>query len=257
MRDGHLREMKASSKEKLLAFAGRRRGESFSSDDLQGLLLQISFAIMMIFMMAYFLFRTEAKKEQQEQLLELERQKLVMAVDVVGERYRARYGLDTLMPAGRSEVAFDASAIVTDGKLTDAPIQRGAFMRAAANGTADFSDTLALRRKWLEDVAAQAQVDIGELARVNGEWLARQADTEIEAYETDVKTVQYAGVAELQRYWMRHPREIDDPKVAAILEKFNAADENARLLLATELSTALKTYAFEVLSKAAGAPLLK
>ena len=52
---------------------------AFSVDELQGLMLQISFAIMMVFMIAYFMFRTQSTREQDERVLELQKQKLVAA----------------------------------------------------------------------------------------------------------------------------------------------------------------------------------
>lgn len=249
--------MNPSSKEKLLKFSGKRHEVSFGVDDLNSLMLQIAFAIMMIFMMAYFIFRTESRKKQEEQVLELERQKLVIAVDAVTAEYRARYGLDVLMPSGRTDEPFDASGIVNEGHLTEEPVVKAAFIKSARNGASDFSDVLKLRRDWLDKVASHAQVNESELDAANATWLSQQVDSGIASMETDVRSVEYAGVAELQRYWMRTPSAIEDPKVADILTKFNAADENGRMLLVTELSSALRSHAFSVLSKQTGAELLK
>lgn len=47
-----------------------------TTDDLQGLLLQVVFALLMVFMIAYFIFVDASKKKQAEQVMELNRQKL-------------------------------------------------------------------------------------------------------------------------------------------------------------------------------------
>ena len=89
---------------RFLGAGGGKGGASrFGTDDLQGLLLQVSFAVMMVFMLAYFLFRADASREREEQLLELERQKLVVAADAVRAARRARYGLSVLLPDGAGE----------------------------------------------------------------------------------------------------------------------------------------------------------
>ena len=49
-----------------------------TTDDLQGLLLQVVFALLMVFMIAYFIFVETSKKERAEQVMELNRQKLVL-----------------------------------------------------------------------------------------------------------------------------------------------------------------------------------
>ena len=79
----------------LRALAGGDGGREMGVgvDDLQGLLLQVSLAIMMIFMMAFFMFRMKSEKEQQEQVMALTRQKLSLACDRVEGEYRARYRL--------------------------------------------------------------------------------------------------------------------------------------------------------------------
>lgn len=231
-----------------------RRNKDVSVADLDSLLLQISFAIMIIFMMAYFLFRAEARKKQEEQQLEVERQKLVIAVDAVNSEYRSRYGLDTLMP---SNTAFEASALIQSGSLAQDPELRSAISRTAANGTADFSDALSLRRTWLAKVFEKSQLEESAITRESADWLYSTADASIASFETDIKAVEYASVAELQRFWMANPKAIKDPRVSALIEKFNAADENGRLLIVTDLSNALRSYAFEVLASQIGAPFLQ
>ena len=86
----------------LRALAGKSgsREMSVGVDDLQGLLLQVSLAIMMIFMIAFFMFRMKSEKEQQEQVMELTRQKLSLACDRVEGEYRTRYAAHALGQTG-------------------------------------------------------------------------------------------------------------------------------------------------------------
>ncbi len=256
--------MKKKDKLILKSFADVRSASSFSIDELQGLLLQISFAIMMIFMIAYFMFRTETRLEQEEQVLEVQRQKLELAVDAVNIEYGVRYGLNVFYPDAMVDVSVSnsteltaeglapAKKLIIDGKLTTDPIQQAAFLSSAANANEDFSNVLELREEWLARVIEVAGITEEQLSKENSIWLDEAANQNIDAYRNRIRAVQLSCASLLQRYWMLNPESISDPKVAAILEKYSNANEAERMLLLTELSDALSAYSFSVLQGFAG-----
>jgi hypothetical protein len=260
------RDKQLKKKDKLIlkSFADVRSATSYSIDELQGLLLQISFAIMMIFMIAYFMFRTETKLEQEEQLLEVQRQKLELAVDAVNIEYAARYGFNVFYPEAKEQnVASDdgvmasfasapAKRLIVNGELTSDPIYKAAFLSSSANANTDFSDVLALREAWLSRVSEVAEISLDQISKENIAWLDESANQNIDSYRKRIRAVQLSCAALLQRYWMQKPQTISDPKVAAILEKYSNANESERMLLLTELSEALSAYSFNVLKKFAG-----
>ncbi len=253
------KDTRSTERESLSLILGKdhRAQWRMSVDEVQGLMLQISFAIMMVFMIAYFMFKTESEREKEEQLLEIERQKLVLAADSVLDMFRARYGLNILLPSpGGGERGFDAGLVMDGNKLTEVPLILGAFSNGAENGADDFSDVLELRRRWTDMVIEEAGVEKGSLASSNADWLSGRVDSDIAGAEEDLRTVQNGCVAALQRYWTSNPGSINDPAVSELLKKFNAASEEGRLLLVTELSQALRKYGFSELSRLSGAEML-
>ena len=245
--------MNDGAKDELRRFLGGGRadgGGSFGTDDLQGLLLQIAFAIMMVFMLAYFLFRADASREKQEQVLEIERQKLVLAADAVRAAHRARYGLAALLPDGGG--AFDSALVLSEGKLVDVPSLRDAFRSGLAAAAADYADPLRLRRDWLAEVAAAAELDPADISPEGARWLDARADADIAAAGAAARAVGRGAAAALQRRWVSHPDEIGDPAVADILARFLAADERGRLLLVTDLSGALRARGLAAVADLAG-----
>ena len=247
--------MNEGAKDDLRRFLGGGRadgGGSFGTDDLQGLLLQIAFAIMMVFMLAYFLFRADASREKQEQVLEIERQRLVLAADAVRAEHRARYGLAALLPDG-ADGAFDPALVLRDGRLVDVPALRDAFRSGLSAAAADYADPLRLRRDWLAEIAAAADLDPAEISPEGARWLDARADADIAAAGAAARAVGRGAAAALQRRWMERPDEIGDPAVADILSPFLAADEQGRLLLVTDLSDALRARGLVAVSDLAGA----
>lgn len=249
--------MDKMTKGRLHKFLGHGSAPTLSVDELQGLMLQISFAIMMVFMIAYFMFKTQTTQEQDERILELQKQKLVSALEKVERNFEMRYGLNTLLKiADDGVVEYDAGACIEGGKLTETPILREAFSNGAANASGDYADMLALRRLWWEKVLAEAEMGERELEHENRVWLGGRIDSGVSDLQKDVTGVQLLSAALLQRYWIDNPSMISDPAVSELLAEFKRSDESKRLLLATDLASALRRYSLSYLSNEAGAPML-
>lgn len=251
--------MEKNTKTRLRKFLGHDNDSSttLSVDELQGLMLQISYAIMMIFMIAYFMFKTKSTREQDEQYLELQKQKLVSAIEKVEGNYGIRYGLNTLLTIDEDgTVVYDPSAYIEHGKLTQTPSLRAAFSNGATNAAADYSDMLALRREWWNSVLYMAGIPEEELEHENRKWLGERIDSGVSGLRGEVEGVQILGASLLQRYWTLNPGMIKDPVVAELLVEFQRSDESKRLLLATELAQALRRYSLAYLGAEAGTPML-
>ena len=249
--------MEKITKIHLRKYLGHGHDPSLSVDELQGLMLQIAFAIMMVFMIAYFMFKTKTTREQDEQVLELQKQKLVSAVEKFQSNYGMRYGLNTLLTiADDGSVSYDATAYIENGKLTQTPILRAAFSNGSSNASRDYSDMLALRRVWWDGVLEAAEIAERDLQYENRIWLGSRIDSGVSDLQQEVVRVQLLSASLLQRYWIQHPGMISDPVVSELLVEFRKSDEAKRLLLATELASALRRYSLSYLSAEASTPML-
>ena len=182
---------------------------------------------------------------------------VALAADAVDAERRARYGLDVLAPGEGEDGPRTPPAILEAGRLTPDPLVGGAFLKAARNGGADFADPLALRRGWIRDVCEKAGLDEAALSRVSSDWLDAEADAALGRYGDAIRRAEYQAAAELQRHWLAHPSSIGDPRVSDILARLDAAGEEGRLLLVTELSAALKQHALARLASLAGSEMLR
>lgn len=262
------RQRRRVTHEGIAAALGRRRASALTFEekqalsdqainDVQALLLQISFAIMMVFMIAYFIFRTQASRKAEEQVLELQRQRITAALDAATVDAEARYGLTVLTTLGEDgTVIYNPDACIEEGRLTSVPQLRNAFCGGAVNASRDFSDLLALRRDWVADVLDRAELTPGVLQAGNAEWLGEAVDSRLSRLRERVRNVQLYGAARLQEYWAAHPSKMEDPAVQKLLDEFARADEEKRLLLAPEVAHALRTHCLAYLSREANAPML-
>ena len=210
-----------------------------TTDDLQGLLLQVVFALLMVFMIAYFIFVETSKKERTEQVMELNRQKLVLALDKVAEDHRVKYGLNALMTQGTDgRRTFDADEHVKGGRIDLAPAAKSAFSAGSAAAFGDYSDVPALVAEWRSGVLAEAKLAEDDLSDDERKWLGDEVARAVESVRLDARGVQRALAARLQRQWIDNPSAlggISDPG---------------------ELADALRSKSLKLVSEATGAEVL-
>ena len=210
-----------------------------TTDDLQGLLLQVVFALLMVFMIAYFIFVETSKKERTEQVMELNRQKLVLALDKVAEDHRVKYGLNALMTQGTDgRRTFDADEHVKGGRIDLAPAAKSAFSSGSAAAFGDYSDVPALVAEGRSGVLAEAKLAEDDLSDDERKWLGDEVARAVESVRLDARGVQRALAARLQRQWIDNPSAlggISDPG---------------------ELADALRSKSLKLVSEATGAEVL-
>lgn len=198
--------MTEADRRALRRLAGGEDAVRASTDDLQGLLLQVVFALLMIFMIAYFIFVSASKKEREEQVLDLNRQKLVLALEKTAEDHRIRYGLNALMTQGTDgSRVFNADDHVKDGRLELAPAAKSAFAQGSAAVSKDYADVPSLAETWNAEVLASAGLASEALTDDERAWLAKEVADRIESMRLDARGVQRALAARLQLSLIAHP----------------------------------------------------
>ncbi|MCR5414077.1 MAG: hypothetical protein K6F50_05040 [Kiritimatiellae bacterium] len=187
----------------------RGRGGA-TADDLQSLLLQVVFALLMIFMIAYFIFVGDTKKKEEEQILDLNRQKLVVALERVSENRRIRYGLNALMTQGvDGKRVFDADDHVKDGALSLAPAALAAFSSGSAAAFSDYADPSKLAESWKSETLGSAGLDGAALTQGETEWLDAEIASRSEQLRLDARGVQRSLASRLQKAVIENPASLE------------------------------------------------
>jgi len=205
---------------------GGNESRRASTDDLQGLLLQVVFALLMIFMIAYFIFVDQQKKERVEEVMAVNRQKLTLALDKVAEDHRIRYGLNALMTQGTDgKRTFEPDEHVKDGKIVLAPAAHAAFSTGARAAWSDYVDAVRLASAWRRDVFAEAKLVEADLKDEERIWLEKALAEAVENVRLDARGVQRALAARLQRQWIDDPsrlKDVKDPQAVATFLKMES-----------------------------------
>ena len=231
--------MTESDRAALKRLLGGDGSRGATTDDLQGLLLQVVFALLMVFMIAYFIFVEMSRKERAEEILEVNRQKLVLALEKVAEDHRVKYGLNALMTQGTDgRRSFDADEHVKGGRIELAPAAKTAFASGSAAACADYRDSAALSVAWKSAVLNEAKLEEAALTDDEKAWLDDEIARSVEEVRLDARGVQRALAARLQRQWIENPSALGD-----------IADPSA-------LADALKARSLKLVAEATGAEVL-
>ena len=231
--------MTESDRAALKRLLGGDASRRATTDDLQGLLLQVVFALLMVFMIAYFIFVEMSRKERAEEILEVNRQKLVLALEKVAEDHRVKYGLNALMTQGTDgRRSFDADEHVKGGRIELAPAAKTAFASGSAAACADYRDSAALAVAWKSAVLNEAKLEETALTDDEKAWLDGEIARSVEEVRLDARGVQRALAARLQRQWIENPSALGD-----------IADPSA-------LADALKARSLKLVAEATGAEVL-
>ena len=231
--------MTESDRNALSRLLGDGASRRASTDDLQGLLLQVVFALLMIFMIAYFIFVDQQKKQRVEEVMELNRQKLTLAIDKVAEDRRVRYGQNALMTQGTDgRRTFEPDEHVKGGRIALAPAAKAAFAAGGQAAVADYADAAKLAQSWRDDVLAAAGLADADLSSDETAWLDKALATEIENVRLDARGVQRSLAARLQRQWIENPESLKDVKDVG------------------ELADVLKARSLKLVSEETGAEVL-
>ena len=231
--------MTESDRAALKRLLGSEGSRGATTDDLQGLLLQVVFALLMVFMIAYFIFVETSRKERAEEIIEVNRQKLILAIDKVAEDHRVKYGLNALMTQGTDgRRSFDADEHVKGGRIELAPAAKAAFASGSAAAFSDYRDTAALATTWKSAVLEEAKLEEAALTDDEKAWLGDEVARSVEEIRLDARGVQRALAARLQRQWIENPSALGD-----------IADPSA-------LADALKARSLKLVAEATGAEVL-
>ena len=210
-----------------------------TTDDLQGLLLQVVFALLMIFMIAYFIFIASQKKVRAEEVMEVNRQKLTLAIEKVSEDHRVRYGLNALMTQGTDgKRTFEPDTHIQSGSIALAPAAKTAFSSGSRAAFADYASPAALAEGWRTEVMSAAGLNESDLKSEEKDWLASALAQEIENVRLDARGVQRSLAARLQKQWIENPETFKDVSDAG------------------EIADLLKARSLKLVSEATGAEVL-
>ena len=226
------------TKGKIADLLGGRSHEEMDADEIMALLLQISLGLMMVFIIAYFVYRgyvgtqlaqvTAYPQHKQKQILEnvLER--------VVAEERNAM-GLSiftTLGPGGKR--TYNVSGVLADDKLTDNPQMRQRFLAlcSAAKERLPFNERMedsvfirVLDGAELQTNAPPAAMrkDRGVIARENELWLRQASKNQVQAMYADAIMVERLALGQLQRYYREHPEALTDVEIRRLITEYRTA----------------------------------
>lgn len=277
---------------KLSEILGHQQDDAGVGEMLE-LLSQITLAVLIVFIIAAIMYKNNAmedaqaakdaaikmsnelntartsetgtmQKELDKDLVQIQREKLLNAIDKVEAEDRERIGLATFArkdPNG--SLSFAVDGILVKDKITDNPIVRDRFVNGCkfAKERIPYEDNM--RRDWLTRVLLMSGLRLSDdsndksasiLATENEQWLYTEIRVRVKAVCTDSRNLQRAVLASLIRFYIDDTEQLKDTPVYKLVKTYNSAKPEEREALANRVVTELYDHVRSVLE--AQAPLM-
>ena len=249
-------------RKQLLAMLNARTDEEAATDELSSVLLQISLAIMLIFMIAFFLFMGKVGGEIEQldnlksQLADAEREQLLQALEKTAEKYRIQYGLKEFLriePA-TGERVYEFTDVVSKGELNREGFKVRAVRVGAAAARKDYQNLPLLEEQWREIILKACP----EAAERNPFFLKENIHEKVLQIKREVLEIQTLAAAKIQEHLAQNPQLVQNQEILALLSRINSSpDSPDRIAQLRDLNEKLRSYVYDLLGTQSGTQMLE
>jgi len=275
-----------------------RPDNAISISELMELLCQIALALLIIFVMANVLFTAKARSELDEAkgmigfwkarykdiadtpageqyklrykaLINLQKQKLLNAVDKIEASARREYDLTRLTKTQENgKLEFITEGILSADKIVDTRFVEACKL---AKETVPYHDKIC--QEWLSRVSLMEGMRLTKpfdhsaghenletlinevITKENEAWLFREINRRVEDICNDIHSLQRAVLAQLQSFLREKPQTLKGTKVYELVREYPSAPPKEQGRLIEQISKELYQYAKTVFATN-GVPLL-
>ncbi len=248
------------------------------------LLVHISMALLIIFMMANLLFKQSLQEHldgakekwwslyvegreigdtpkitiyesRERALIELQKQKLLLALEKLERIERQELELHVFSKKVNGNVVFNVEDVLSGEKVKN---QR--FISSCAHANKVLSSRKSMQRTWFHSVlfsvgfvdSQEKQVEDNELISLdnkNRKWLFGEINKRVENLYVESCGLQRAVLAMLQRYYQKNPGVLRDTDVYKLVKRFPTASPEEQETLIPQIREELYQHSKQVFEK--------
>jgi len=233
------------------------------TDEMQALLLQISLALLMIFIIATFIFRTKLMLDYEDKFANLTPKHVSAQSKSINDTYKEREEMYAeilrLYAEAREKLGLTRwstlDAIGNISYLTtnilDGVSVRESQKTLIVDATRYAKETLPFRKKieyeWYDEVSRKT-ADKDSIAR-NKIWLRLEINKRIDLLYNYTTDFQEALLMEICNYYIDNPDRLTDRTLNGLIRSYVSSSESGRKRLTIEIRHKIKQYAKELLKK--------
>ena len=266
--------------------------EDISTSNLMELLCQIALALLIIFVMANVLFTAKAKADLDEAkgmiglwqgkyieisktpageqyklrhkaLIELQRQKLINALEKIEVDESKKYGLPEF-----GQIKEDGSIeFVTKDVLSGTKVVNTRFIEVCVLAKKTLPYKTNIRQEWLSRIllmeSMQLSTSTGEVSqrkdlesfmnevitKENESWLFQEINSRIENLYANCLSLQRNALAQMQAFFKENPEVLKGTSVYQLVTKYTSTPTQEQPMLVRQISEELYQYAKSVFDK--------
>ncbi len=255
---------------------GHSAHKDMSVDEVLAMMLQVFLPVLMVFIISYFLFKTDVSKEIQRTqdiyknpIIDNQRQTLINVLDRLEHRERKALGLLLFSHTDRDgKDVLDTTGLIKDGELVNNELVKNTFINGCryAKGTVPFPKKMAM--DWFNEVISKSGVSIHKedyqlindpksLAEENRVILIADIENRINRISNDTKRLQSMAISELQKFYFENITFMNDSEIIELAKRVAKTKElKERIHLMKRVQMLIKEHARSVFRRQ-GVELLK
>ena len=254
---------------------GHSAHKDMTVDEVLAMMLQVFLPVLMVFIISYFLFKSDVQKEiaktqdvYEDPIVDNQLQTLTNALDKLEYRERKALALLVFSKTDNTEnTILDTTGLIDKGRLVENQLVKSTFISGCsyAKKIIPFQEKMA--KRWFDEVTGKAGVNVGEsdfkmltdpkvLVAQNRTWLLAEIENRIHHLAQDTKRLQSMAISELQKYYIDNPDSLDNDEISKLLTRaIENSDIKEKTRLIESAERLIKEHAYDVF-KSQGVELL-
>lgn len=240
--------------------------KDMSVDEVLAMMLQVFLPVLMVFIISYFLFKSDVSNEiertqdvYENPIKDNQRQTLTNALDKLENRERKTLGLLVFSHVtSEGEEVLDTTGLIDSGRLVDNELVKNTFISGCKYAKQNIPFPQKMAERWFNHIISETGIseekedyklinDPRSLHADNRALLLTDIENRVQKICTDTKKLQSMAISELQKYYSENIDSLENKKITSIAKKsLTVKDTGDKIQLIELVQKLIKEHAKSV-----------
>lgn len=217
---------------------GHSAHKDMSVDEVLAMMLQVFLPVLMVFIISYFLFKTDVRQEikrtqdvYKDPIVDNQRQTLMNALDKLEHTERKKLAL-VLFSSTNSDGAevLDTTGLIEGGKLVDNELVKKTFINGCRYAKKNIPFPKKMAERWFNEVIKRAGVSLAKenyefvndpkcLVDENRKVLQLDIENRIKHITDDTRKLQDLAISELLKFYINNIDLLNDNEITELVHR--------------------------------------
>jgi len=239
--------------------------KDMSVDEVLAMMLQVFLPVLMVFIISYFLFKSDVSREiertqevYENPVMDNQLQTLTNALDKLENSERKALGLLVFSQTQDGEEILDTTGLIDNGRLVDNELVKNTFISGCRYAKLNIPFPKKMADRWFTHIISQTGIseekedyklinDPRSLHNKNRMILLADIEHRIKKISEQTVNLQSMAISELQKYYLENTDALNNKEIKEVIKRTqNMKDINEKMHLYKRIQQLLKKHARSV-----------